>query len=65
VFSVATLGVVPGLLRVMSVPTMGVLAALVLGGLVFLAITWRFRDELQLGVFASIVKRRRERERVA
>jgi O-antigen/teichoic acid export membrane protein len=65
VMSVATLGVVPGLLRVMSVPTMGVLAALVLGGLVFLAITWRFREQLQLGVFASIVKRPRDRERVA
>jgi O-antigen/teichoic acid export membrane protein len=65
VLSVTTLGVVPGLLRLMSVPTVGVLAALLIGGLVFLATTWRFRDELQLGAFVSVVKRPRDRKRVA
>ena len=63
--SIATLGVAPGLLRILSVPTAGVLAALVLGGLVFLAIAWRFREGLQLGAFASIVKRSRDRKQPA
>ncbi len=63
--SVTTMGVVPGLLRLMSVPTVVVLAALLLGGLVFLATCWRFREQLQLDAFVSIVKRPRDRRRVA
>jgi hypothetical protein len=59
------MGVVPGLLRLMSVPTVVVLAALLLGGLVFLATCWRFREQLQLDAFVSIVKRPRDRRRVA
>jgi O-antigen/teichoic acid export membrane protein len=63
--SIATLGVVPGLLRILSVPTVVVLASLLLGGLVFLALVWRFREALQLGVFATIVKRSRDGRRAA
>jgi O-antigen/teichoic acid export membrane protein len=59
--SLLTLGIVPGVLRMLSVPTVGVVASLLLGGLVFLATTWWFRDELQLDAFSSILRRSRAR----
>lgn len=57
--SLAALGVVPAMLRLLSAPSAWVLVALVVGGCLYLAIVWRLRGALQLAVFGRVVRRSR------
>jgi O-antigen/teichoic acid export membrane protein len=63
--SLLTVGAVPLVLRLVSAPTLWVLAALVVGMAVFLLVVWRLREDLQLNAFVRIVKQPRRRVRQA
>ena len=65
VASVVTIGVVPAVLRLLPVPTPWIWVALGVGGVVYLAVVWRLRDELQLRVFRQVVRRPRRGARKA
>lgn len=65
VTSVVTIGMVPLVLRLVSAPTLWVLAAFIAGLGAYLLVVWRLREALQLGAFVRIVRKPRRRLRQA
>ena len=63
--SLLTVGAVPLVLRLVSAPTLWVLAALAVGSAVFVLVVWRLREDLQLDAFVGIIRAPRRRARPA
>ncbi|MFZ0324410.1 MAG: polysaccharide biosynthesis C-terminal domain-containing protein [Actinomycetes bacterium] len=59
VSAVACVGVVPTSLRLLDAPFSAVLAAVLVGGIFYLAAIWWGRDRIHLGAFRAVLGRRR------